>query len=205
MVCWHLYLTHNTLSLQNAHAHDTTARTLSLRKSRLIGQDSTQKYQLSGTTQQAIAHAHSQNQVMATKQQQIVQRFIPAATGKLSVPTRQPFTMLNRTLPETAWITSTSRAPRTYGYTLGITQCHHPRRIQEIETSVSTPQPTTTQHTPRKNTRDAPHRTRGVEPPPVIQHAIKAPDHNPALACRACQHTALQPRHSMATLPAPPA
>jgi hypothetical protein len=27
-----------------------------------------------------------QNQVMATKQQQIVQRFIPAATGKLSVP-----------------------------------------------------------------------------------------------------------------------
>lgn len=89
VVCWHLYLTHNTLSLQNAHAHDTTARTLSLRKSRLIGQDSTQKYQLSGTTQQAIAlstRVHMQNQVMATKQQQIVQRFIPAATGKLSVP-----------------------------------------------------------------------------------------------------------------------
>jgi hypothetical protein len=57
-------------------------------ESRLIGQNSTQKYNSADTTQQATAHAHSRNactcrtQVMATSQQEIAQRFIPAVTGR---------------------------------------------------------------------------------------------------------------------------
>jgi hypothetical protein len=112
--------------------------------------------------------------------------------------------MLIQTLPRTAWIRSTSPATRTYGCTCGIRQGHNPRYIQGTQTPASTPQPTATQHTPRTTTDDAPHRSRGAEPPAVIQHAIRAP------APGSCSYLQTPPTHGLATVtqhklpPSPP-